>query len=213
VGCIVCEYMRPYVVVFENFCACGVCCESCHLWIGISNWISSINFELNEIFCTCGVQCESCHIWNRIATWNNWTNSELNQNFCACGVYCESCHVWIRISDWINLANIELNQNFCARGLYCESCHIWISHVTHDWGLHDYIASDQSCVTGLLHMWHDSNIEYFICDMTQICSSHEWVMSHMNASCHVWIGHVPYEWGMSHMKEWSHVWMSHFLYE
>jgi len=31
--------------------------------------------------------------------------------------------------------------------------------------------------------------------------TYEWVMSHMNESCHIWMSHVTYEWVMSHMYE------------
>jgi len=36
----------------------------------------------------------------------------------------------------------------------------------------------------------------------EIC---EWVMSHMNEWCHIWMSHVTYEWVMSHMNEWCHI--------
>ena len=61
----------------------------------------------------------------------------------------------------------------------------------------------------------------FICDMNHsyIASrmsivTYEWVMSHMNESCHIWMSHVTYEWVMSHlnhsdMYESCHVCMSH----
>ena len=50
--------------------------------------------------------------------------------------------------------------------------------------------------------------------------TYDWVMSHMNASCHIWWSHVTYEWVMSpmshvaydrvmlRMNETCHVWMS-----
>jgi len=30
---------------------------------------------------------------------------------------------------------------------------------------------------------------------------YEWVTSHMNESCPIWMSHVPYEWDMSHFEE------------
>jgi len=59
-----------------------------------------------------------------------------------------------------------------------------------------------------------------------LCVS-QWVMAHMNESCHVWISRITYEWvipqineschvRMSHVTcEWvmSHIWMSHVTYE
>ena len=43
--------------------------------------------------------------------------------------------------------------------------------------------------------------------------TYEWVMSHMNESCHIWMSHVTYEWVMSHMNASCHIWMRHIMYE
>ena len=43
--------------------------------------------------------------------------------------------------------------------------------------------------------------------------SYEWVLLHMNESCHIWMRHVAYEWGMSRMNETCHIWVSHVTYE
>ena len=48
---------------------------------------------------------------------------------------------------------------------------------------------------------------------------YEWVMSHINESCRIWMSHVTYEWVMSHMNEscsMSHVprvWAMFLMYE
>jgi len=61
--------------------------------------------------------------------------------------------------------------------------HSWMSRVTHMW-------------TG-----HFARIK-------QVRShKYEWVMSHMNASCHTWMSHVTYEWVMSQIKESCHMCM------
>ena len=41
-----------------------------------------------------------------------------------------------------------------------------------------------------------------------VSSVYEWVMSHMNESCPIWMSHGPYEWVMSHMNESWPIWMS-----
>jgi len=42
--------------------------------------------------------------------------------------------------------------------------------------------------------------------------TYEWVMSHMNESCHIWMSHVTYEWVMSHVNQSYHEWMYHAIY-
>jgi len=41
----------------------------------------------------------------------------------------------------------------------------------------------------------------------------DWVMSHMNESCHIWMSHGAYEWVMTHMNESWHVWLSYVTYD
>jgi len=43
--------------------------------------------------------------------------------------------------------------------------------------------------------------------------THEWVMSHIGESCHIWLSHVPYEWVMSRMSESCHISVSHVTYQ
>ena len=44
--------------------------------------------------------------------------------------------------------------------------------------------------------------------MNESCH-HEWVMSYINESCHIWMRHVTYERVRSYMNEAYHIWMSH----
>ena len=38
-------------------------------------------------------------------------------------------------------------------------------------------------------------------------NGYEWVMSHMNESCPIWMSHAPYEWVMSHMNASCRIWI------
>jgi len=51
------------------------------------------------------------------------------------------------------------------------------------------------------------------CPIWMSCVPYEWVMSHINESCPIWLSHVPYDWVMSHMNESCPIWMSHIPYE
>jgi len=43
--------------------------------------------------------------------------------------------------------------------------------------------------------------------------TYEWVMSHMDESCHIWTIHITYERVMSHTNESCHIRMSHVVHE
>jgi len=47
------------------------------------------------------------------------------------------------------------------------------------------------CLRMYIHVWSQA--------MSHV--SYEWVMSHMNESCLIWMSHVSYEWVMSHMNK------------
>jgi len=67
------------------------------------------------------------------------------------------------------------------------SCHVWINRVA-------YASSP-------LQVAHKGHVT---------C---EWVVSCMNASCHIWMRHYMCEWVMSCMDESCHMWMRHFICE
>jgi len=78
------------------------------------------------------------------------------------------------------------------------SCHMRMSHVTCEWVV--------------------SHVEMLRRDITlhRVCLRHfspEWVLSHLNESCHIWMSHVTYEWVMPHLHESCHKWMSHVACE
>jgi len=68
------------------------------------------------------------------------------------------------------------------------------------------------CATPHAQMWYVVSIilNFFISkgvgtDVIHV--TYEWVMSHENQSCNIWMSHITYAWAM------SHIWWSHVTYE
>jgi len=87
-----------------------------------------------------------------------------------------------------------------------ESCHIWMSHVKSEWVMSHMNASHQvwksrvlrTCVVWHLnescHVWMSQrdNAVYWKTDR-KIINDLQWVVSHLNGSCCIRMGHVTYE--------------------
>ena len=141
---------------------------------------------------------ESCHIWMSHVTYE-WVMSHMNG----------SCHIWMShvIHEWVMSHN--------------QPCHIWMSRVTY--GVASISRIDKIlglfCKRARLKRRYSAKETYNFIDPND--RSHptgryvacEWVMSHMNESCHTWMSHVTCEWVMSHMNESCHLSMSHVTYE
>jgi len=121
---------------------------------------------------------------------------------------------------------------------YDESCLIWMSHVIYKWVTLNMCDMTHSQVTR--HVY-DEWVMYHASYLNESCHAYEWVMSHMNESCLIWMSHVTYEWicvtwlihkwhviymtnescithriwmsHVTHMNESCLIWMSHVSYE
>jgi len=131
--------------------------------------------------------CHLSPIWMRHAPYE-WVMPHMNESYCSSISHMnESCH--IRRSHVVMTFAKEpcfcralLQKSPIFKGSFAEElpeCHIRRSHV---------IMIEDACI---------SHVPY------------EWVMSHMNKSCPIWISHVPYEWVMSHMNESCYASISH----
>jgi len=79
-----------------------------------------------------------------------------------------------------------------------ESCHVRMSHVPCQSENHIKIN----------HVTYEGRLDWVVrcpCllhDLPCLCHvTYEWVMSRMNASCHMWMSHMGYEWVLSHINE------------
>ena len=89
-----------------------------------------------------------------------------------------------------------------------ESCHIWMRHVTYECFVCTVDRTFHYIYVPIISMFPLSPCSHYplICKR---CAWHvtthsyvtghtyEWVMSHMNESCHIWMRHVTYEWNVS----------------
>ena len=118
------------------------------------------------------------------------------------------------------------------RGMKAWLIHIWYDSfilATHEWVMPFIWMSHVTYENIMSYMWHD-NYDWFIYDMThsylshmnESCHSYEWVMSHIEKSCHIrdirnmtysyrtWLIHMN---GRTHsyvtsMNESCHIWIS-----
>jgi len=81
-----------------------------------------------------------------------------------------------------------------SRRLRCVSL-IWHDSLTHSEALLKRVSHVKWATHIALISRHNRYVTY------------EWVMSHMNESCHIWMSHVTYEWVMSHMNESCQIWI------
>ena len=136
----------------------------------------------------------------------------------------ESCHIW--------MSHVTTDRNSCqiAAGTHviywmehvscamsCEvscyvctkMCYFWMSHARVNESCH--IRAEIVAQNRHIRCWDLGRESHFLYSMSHV--TYKWVMSHMNESCHIWMGHVTCEWVTSHMIESCHIWMSHVTYE
>jgi len=103
------------------------------------------------------------------------------------------------------------------------SWHVWVSRVTcmnESHHIHRWVISHRKHDRFMPHT-RMSHVTYewvmpHINESCHICMSHvtyECVMSHMNEACQIWMCHVTYEWVMPHMNESCHIWTGHVTCE
>jgi len=88
----------------------------------------------------------------------------------------ESCQIWM---SHVKYGWVMSNMN--------ELCHIWMSHVTHEWvtsHIHIWICHILICrLCSDVNRFITSNMNYFVV-------TDWWVTSHLNESCHIWMGRI-----------------------
>jgi len=72
-----------------------------------------------------------------------------------------------------------------------ESCHIWMNHLKKSH--HIWVSLGIVCSRYGLS-------QHTIAGCCVIHITFEWVTSHLNDSCHIWMSHVTFEWVMSHLS-------------
>jgi len=133
--------------------------------------------------------CKSCHVYVSHVT------------------YSESCHVCMSLVsyEWVISRICESRHVYMSHVTYTwvmsrtyKPCHIYMRHVTNIWVIcpiwlsHVRYWDRNSCIETAYPL-----LKLMLCVTSRI----QWVMSHMNASCQIWMSHVTYEWVMSHKTE------------
>jgi len=151
---------------------------------------------------------KSCHT-------EEWVTSHVRMSH---GTHVNESYEWVTY-EWV-ISHTRMSHVARARSCYVsrvanmnESCHIymWMSHGS---CLNESCRTCAilSCLSGSTHEWVMSHMNES-CHTCMSYVTYESVMSHMNESCHTWMSHVTYEWVMSHMNESCHTWISHVTYE
>jgi len=163
---------------------------------------------------------KSCHRLEEVMS-SMWMSYVMHMN--------ESRHAceWVTSRIWMNFIKHtnESRHTYIWISQVTHSSWMWRNHVKYEWVMshmndschaHEWVMSrivtHSSCRTSV---WLDSFIWDMICIwmnhvtyewVTFVLVAYEWIMSHMNGSCHA------HEWVMSRMNETCHTWMSHVVY-
>jgi len=198
------------IAFVHDFCHIRV--KSCHVWMShvTYEWVMS---RMNE----------SCHVWMSHVTYE-WVMSRMN----------ESCHIlishvpyaWVvqkAKASWLcSMGHVKYASNYVTYEsvMSCmnESCSLWMSHFTLAWFMsHRFFLQEAkaSLLAAMIYVTYaSSHVTY------------EWVMSHMNESCHVrgishiWMSDITYGCVVSRTNDLCHIciktchiWMSHVMNE
>jgi len=144
------------------------------------------------------------------------SDCKANSEYKSCVTY-----EWVTVHIWIDsLLPFRLD----TRGLAAAEMADWKarreykSDVTYEWVTVNMWSDSDHCfhpltarLTADIRVVSHMNASWYIYELTQTtapinwllhCSrvTYEWVVSHMNESCHIWMSRVTYEWVMSHMN-------------
>ena len=112
---------------------------------------------------------------------------------------------------------LQINRSECVLlpTIAMAMSHVWLSHVTPDNLISKQSPSERSRSIEIkshekhIHESYHAHKPDNVTHVNESCYKYQWVMSHMNESCHVWMSHVTYGWVMSHMNASCHIRMSH----
>ena len=180
----------------------------CLIWSITYEYIDSRNrMQVSHMKChiwsvTYEVSHMKCHIWSHgIMKLNAGVTYEVSYM---------KYHIWGVTCEYME----SRNYSYVSHMKY----HIWIY-------VHICLGADGRVAYMMMFMWgHEMNdlLKHDTC---------EWVMSHINESCHMWMSHVTHQWVMSHVNvrtrdervtnymwderpaETCHMWMSHVTHQ
>ena len=180
-SCVMYEWASTYV----DASTCCWCINMLHIyqhmWMHHAIWVQPISMSHVSYGWVRSRMNESCHVWMRRVMYE-WAMSHVD----------ESRHVWVSR----NVTDVNSHVEYVVRSYVMRLTHIGLTHIL--WCINTCYRSGESCRI----CW---------CIITCEWGLYEWVTSHVNESCHVWMSHVTFEWVMSRINESCHIWivMSH----
>jgi len=136
-----------------------------------------------------------------------WVTSHMNESHPVwmSHVTCECVmlHTNASCRIWMSCVSFECDGSYMNVSFLPQECHT--ERICHEWAICSWLIRD-SFVTHATCKHTRSHVSetYYI----WISQMYEWVVSHSNATCHIWMPHATCKFTKSHISETYYIWIS-----